>query len=158
MGSSYMDYGGSGFWARDFQAEVWLHLLSEEAGGVVGRPAWLDGARADWELQATVGFTGCVSSCLDEHLGTDPDRVALVVALSERVRQRLVQRAPVIPKDVANAFGTGGEKESFGGDLETSLLLRFADAFIGLLRGEIPADPVTTTQAPSGPAENSPPN
>ncbi|MFJ7201222.1 MULTISPECIES: hypothetical protein [unclassified Streptomyces] len=140
-----MDYRGCGFWARDFQAEVCLHLLSEEAGHVADRPAWLDDARGDWEVQATAGFMGCVSSCLDEHLRVDPDRVAVVLGLSERVRQRLVQWAPAIPKDVVNAFGTGGEAESFNSDLDTALLVKFADAFISLLRGEIPAEPGTST-------------
>ncbi|MCX4762968.1 hypothetical protein OG562_18685 [Streptomyces sp. NBC_01275] len=143
MGSSYMEYRERGFWARDFQAEVWLHLLSEEAASVTGRPAWLDAARNDWRLQATVGFMGCVSACLDEHLRADPDRVAVVVALSERVRARLLRWAPAIPRDVVNGFGTGGEGTTFGGDLDTVVLLKFADAFIPLLHGEITGEPGT---------------
>ncbi|MFK0160865.1 hypothetical protein ACIQVK_53670 [Streptomyces sp. NPDC090493] len=140
-----MDYRERGFWSRDFQAEVYLYLLSNEVAAVADRPAWLDAARADWQSQATTGFMGCVSSCLDEHLGVDPDRVSTVLVLSQRVRQRLVQWAPAIPKDVVNAFGTGGETESFNKDLDTTLLLKFADAFINLLRGEIPAEPGTST-------------
>ncbi|MFI6285028.1 hypothetical protein ACIBCM_09760 [Streptomyces sp. NPDC051018] len=145
MGSSYMEYRGCGFWSRDFQAEVWLYLLSREAAQAAGRPAWLDAARGDWEIQATTGFMGCVSPCLDEHLGAHPDRVATVAALSELVRQRLTGWDPAIPKDVVNAFGTGGEPESFNDDLDTRPLLAFADMFIGLLRGEIPAEPGTTS-------------
>ncbi|MGW1410843.1 hypothetical protein [Streptomyces sp. NPDC002403] len=140
-----MDYRGCGFWSRDFQAEVYLYLLSKEVADVADRPAWLDAARADWQSQATTGFMGCVSSCLDEHLGVDPDRVAMVLVLAERVRQRLVQWAPAIPKDVVNAFGTGGEAEPFNRDLDTALLVEFSDAFIRLLRHEIPAEPGTTT-------------
>jgi len=143
MGSSYMEYREQGFWARDFQAEVWLYLLSEEAASVAERPAWLDAARDDWHVQATVGFMGFVSSCLDEHLGAAPDRVAIVVALSERVRERLLQWAPAIPRDVVNGFGTGGERKSFGRDQETGVLLKFADAFIALLHGEITGEPGT---------------
>jgi hypothetical protein len=37
------------------------------------------------------------------------------------------------------------EAESFDNDLDTALLVRFADASIGLLRGEIPAEPGTST-------------
>ncbi|MFD7547663.1 hypothetical protein ACFV0R_02150 [Streptomyces sp. NPDC059578] len=140
-----MDHRGCGFWARDFQAEVYLYLLSEEADDVADRPAWLDAARADWRSQATTGFMGCVSSCLDEHVGVDPERIAMVLALAERVRQRLMRWAPAIPKDVVNAFGTGGGAESFNRDLDTALLVKFADAFVRLLRGEIPAEPGTTT-------------
>jgi hypothetical protein len=138
-----MDYRGQGFWARDFQAEVWLYLLSEETAAVTARPAWLNAARDDWRLQATVGFMGCVSSCLDEHLGTAPDRVATVVALSERLREQLLQWAPAIPRGLVNGFGTGGQSQSFGQDLDTELLLKFADAFIALLRGEITGEPGT---------------
>jgi hypothetical protein len=43
-----------------------LHLLSEEASVIVDRPAWLDAARDDWEVQAKAGFMGCVSPRLDE--------------------------------------------------------------------------------------------
>lgn len=145
MGSSYMDYSEHGFWARDFQAEVWLYLLSVEAASVTQRPAWLNAARDDWHLQATAGFMGCVSSCLDEHLAAAPDRVATVVALSEQVRERLLQWAPAIPRDLVNGFGTGGESESFDQDLDTGLLLKFADTFIALLHGEITGEPGTVT-------------
>jgi hypothetical protein len=138
-----MDYREHGFWARDFQAEVWLYLLSEEAASVTERPDWLNAARDDWRIQATVGFMGCVCSCLDEHLGAAPDRVATAVALSERVRERLQQWAPAIPRDLVNGFGTGGESKSFKRDLDTDLLLKFADAFIALLHGENTGEPGT---------------
>lgn len=140
-----MDYREHGFWTRDFQAEVWLYLLSEEAASVTERPAWLNAARDDWHVQATAGFTGCVSSCLDEHLGTAPDRVATVVALSERVRERLQRWTPAIPRDLVNGFRTGGESQSFDRDLDTGLLLKFADAFIALLHSEITDEPGTVT-------------
>ncbi|MFI6020880.1 hypothetical protein ACIBCP_24960 [Streptomyces sp. NPDC051287] len=106
MGSSNMDCCGSGFWVRDYQAEVWLYLLAQEAKTVVDAPAWLAHARKDWEIQAAAGFMGCISSCLDKHLGSDPDRVALAVHLSEHVVQRLLTWAPAIPKDLVNSFGT----------------------------------------------------
>jgi len=138
-----MEYRERGFWARDFQAEVWLYLLSEEAASVTGRPGWLDVARDDWRIQATAGFMGFVSPRLDEHLQAAPDRVATAVALSERVRERLLQWAPAIPKDVVNGFGTGGGRVFFRRDLDTDLLLKFADAFMALLRGEITGEPGT---------------
>ncbi|QKW17882.1 hypothetical protein HUT16_01325 [Kitasatospora sp. NA04385] len=138
MGSSNMDYRGSGFWVHDYQAEVWLYLLAQEAKAVADAPAWLAHARDDWEAQATAGFMGCVSSCLDERLGTDPDRVALALRLSERAVQRLLAWAPAIPKDLANSFGTGGNHEAFDVDLPTNPLLACGRAFISLLRGEVP--------------------
>ncbi|MFJ1756157.1 hypothetical protein [Kitasatospora sp. NPDC088134] len=138
MGSSNMDFRDSGFWVRDYQAEVWLYLLAQEAGAVAEAPVWLADARDDWQAQATAGFMGCVSSCLDKHLGTEPDRVALVLGLSERAVQRLLAWAPAIPKDLANSFGTGGDHEAFDADLPTGPLLACGRAFTGLLRGEFP--------------------
>ncbi|MEU4623261.1 hypothetical protein AB0G04_25225 [Actinoplanes sp. NPDC023801] len=138
MGSSNMDYRGSGFWVRDYQAEVWLYLLAQEAGRMSPAPAWLAGARADWETHATAGFMGCVSSRLDDHLGTEPDRVAVVLDLSERVLQRLREWSPAIPKDLVNSFGTGGDPESFSSDLDTGPILACGHAFVRLLRGEFP--------------------
>ncbi|WP_205825802.1 hypothetical protein [Microbispora catharanthi] len=134
-----MDYRGSGFWVHDYQAEVWLYLLAQEVKTIPEPPAWLAGARTDWEIQATAGFMGCVSSCMDKHLGTEPDRVALALDLSERVQRRLLAWSPAIPKDLANSFGTGGEQESFNADLPTGPLLACGRAFISLLRGEFPS-------------------
>ncbi|MGY0057220.1 hypothetical protein ACWY4P_11740 [Streptomyces sp. LZ34] len=42
-----------------------------------------------------------------------------------------------------NGFGTGGEGSYFIGDLDTGPMLKFADAFIVLLRGEITDEPGT---------------
>ena len=134
MASSFIDYRGHGFWARDAQAEVWLYLLCTEVGAMADSPGWLEEARDDWSMQATAGFIGCVSPSLDRHLGGDLDRVATVLALSEQIRQRLVEWAPAIPKDMANGFGTGGDGSYFTTDVDTADLLRFADAFIDLLR------------------------
>jgi hypothetical protein len=133
-----MDYRGSGFWVPDYQAEVWLYLLAQEAKTIPEAPGWLADARADWETQATAGFMGCVSSCLDDHLGTEPDRVAFALDLSERVLRRLRAWTPAIRKDLVNSFGTGGEQESFNSDLPTGPLLACGCAFISLLRGEFP--------------------
>ncbi|MEU8608266.1 hypothetical protein AB0C29_09715 [Actinoplanes sp. NPDC048791] len=133
-----MDYRESGFWVRDYQAEVWLYLLAREAGRISAPPAWLSDAGADWETQAAAGFMGCVSSRLDEHLGTESERVAVVLDLSERVLRQLREWSPAIPKALVNSFGTGGEQESFHSDLPTGPLLACGDAFIRLLRGEFP--------------------
>src|ERR687888_659709 len=133
-----MEYRGSGFWVRDCQAEVWLYLLGQTAKRILDAPAWLADACTDWETQATAGFMGCVSARLDEHLGTDPDRIAFVLHLSERVLRRLHEWSPAIPKDLVNSFGTGGEQESFNADLPTGPLLACGHAFISLLRDEFP--------------------
>ena len=139
VGSSNLDYRGSGFWVRDYQAEVWLYLLAQEVKAVPDAPVWLTEAGADWEVQATAGFMGCVSSGLDDHVGTAPDRVAVALDLSERALRRLQGWSPAIPKDLANSFGTGGQRESFDSDLPTGPLLACGRAFTLLLRGDFPA-------------------
>lgn len=133
-----MDYRGSGFWVSDYQAEVWLYLLAQQAHAMAGAPAWLAAAGSDWHAQATAGFTGCVSSCLDEHLGTDPGRVTVVIGLCERALQQLAEWSPAIPRKTVNSFGTGGQPESFTTDLAVGPLLACGRAFIALLRGEFP--------------------
>lgn len=138
MGSSYLDYRESGFWVRDDQAEVWLYLLALQAESVPAAPAWLVDARADWKTEATAGGMGCVSSGLDDHVGAEPDRVAVVLGLSERVLRQLDDWSPAIPRTLVNSFGTGGEPESFSSDLPTGPLLACGHAFVRLLRGEVP--------------------
>jgi hypothetical protein len=136
VGSSNLDYRGAGFWVRDFQAEVWLWLLADEAARLPDAPVWLADAREDWLVQATAGFMGCLSSGLDDHLGTDAERVALTLELAGKVMRRLTAWSPAIPKDLVNSFGTGGEPESFDHDLDTDQVLACGRAFITLLRGE----------------------
>jgi hypothetical protein len=130
-----MDYRGLGFWVRDYQAEVWLYLLAQQAQATAGAPPWLAAAGSDWQEQATIGLMGCVSSCLDEHLGTDPNRVAVAIDLSERALQWLTEWSPAIPKKIVNSFGTGSQ---FTMDLDVGPLLACGRAFISLLRGELP--------------------
>ena len=137
MGSSNLAYRDAGFWVSDYQAEVWLYLLAQQARAMADAPPWLAAAAGDWHAQATVGFMGCVSSCLDEHLQTDPGRVAVAIDLSERALQQLTKWSPAIPRNVANSFGTGGQEESFTTDLAVGPLLACGRAFISLLRGEL---------------------
>jgi hypothetical protein len=137
MGSSFIDYRGHGFWTHDAKIEVWLHLLCAEINDADDVPDWLLHAREHWHSQATVGFIGCVSPSLDQHLGNDERRVAQLLALSDRARRRLMAYSPAIPKDVLNSFGTGGPGSEFLDDVEPEALLPVADTFTALLRGEI---------------------
>lgn len=105
---------------------------------------WLVEARADWHLQATVGFVGCVSPSLDQHLCDDHERVAELLTLSEGARSRLTPYTPIIPKDLLNSFGTGGPGSEFVSDVEPEALLPVADAFTALLHGQIPWDAATS--------------
>jgi hypothetical protein len=138
VGSSYLEYRDAGFWVRDYQAEVWLYLLAQQAQTMADAPPWLAAAASDWHAQATVGFMGCVSSCLDDHLLTDPGRVAVAIDLSERAVQRLMEWSPAIPMQVVNSFGTGGLEESFTSDVAVGPVLACGRFFVKILRGEIP--------------------
>jgi hypothetical protein len=138
VGSSYLEYRGAGFWVRDFQAEVWLYLLAQQARAMADAPSWLAAAASDWHTQATVGFMGCVSSCLDEHLQTDLGRDAVAIDLSERAFRQLMESTPAIPMQVVNSFGTGGQEESFTTDLAVGPLLACGRSFISILRRELP--------------------
>lgn len=132
-----MDYRGSGFWVRDWQAEVWLYLMGQQAQAKADVPAWLAAAASDWHTQATAGFGGCVASCLDEHLGQDADRVAVAMDVADGVMNRLTAWFPAIPRDIVNAFGTGGGATRFETDLSVEPLLACGRTFIRLLRGEL---------------------
>ena len=50
-----MQYQGYGFWVRDYQAEVWLYLLAQQAQAMADNPPWLTAAGSDWRAQATNG-------------------------------------------------------------------------------------------------------
>ncbi|GAB2685010.1 hypothetical protein [Nocardia thraciensis] len=145
MGSSYIDYREGGFWCRDGSAELWLYLLAEEVDALADRPGWLAEAGAAWRQQATAGFAGCVNPSLDKYLGTSPERVETVVALSERVSRRLLEWSPAIPMEIVNGWGTGGPGTRYRRNVDTAWMLRFGAAFHRLLRGAIAADPHATT-------------
>jgi hypothetical protein len=137
MGSSFTAYRGYGFWAPDSKVEVWLYLLCMEIDRRADEPQWLRNARFDWHHQATAGFVGCVSASLDQHLGEDPDRRARLLAVAVAAIARLVSYGPMIPKEVLNSFGVGGEGAHFAQDLPSDLFRPVADAFLGLLRGDL---------------------
>lgn len=143
MGTSFTDYRGRGFWARDSVLELWLFVLSLEIDGASQTPPWLLNARDDWRLQATVGFQGCVSASLDEHLGDDTSRVSLLLCVAASARRRLLDYGPVVPRRVLNSFGLGGGG-TFQADLDPAVVLPVAEAFTALLQGEIVWDPSTS--------------
>jgi hypothetical protein len=137
MGTSFTAYRGYGFWAPDGKVEVWLYLLCVEIDHRGEVPQWLLNARFDWHHQATAGFVGCVSASLDQHVGADPDRRAQLLAVAEAAGARLLSYGPMIPKEVLNSFGVGGEGALFTYDLPIDVFRPVADAFAALLRGDL---------------------
>jgi hypothetical protein len=139
MGSSFTEFRGKGFWARDPGLELWLYLLAVEAAKVANPPQWLRKAQADWHLQATAGFVGCISASLDEHV-CFPDRIELVIGLAERALAWLHSQGPNLPADLLNSFNLGGPGALFQWDAPTAVFIPVGNAFISLLRLEWTGD------------------
>jgi hypothetical protein len=134
VGTSYTDYGGRGFWARDSVIELWLNELVASIDSSADTPAWLRKARDWWWAQASAGFTGCVSVGMDQHLGGDRARELLFMDLVRRVDERIASFGPAIPADVANSFGIGGSGAVFFGEVDTLPLRAFAIGVADLVR------------------------
>lgn len=68
MGSSFTEYDGHGFWARDEQVELWLALMVRQIDTRAIRTPAQKRIRDDFIVQATGGFLGFVSPGLDDHV------------------------------------------------------------------------------------------
>ncbi len=142
MATSYTEFRGRGFWSNDLKLELFLFLLSRQIGAG-DSPPWLLAARDDWFLQATVGFHGCVSASLDEHVGDHPDRLAVVRELTGRARMRLLAYFPTIPLAEFTGFGLGTRME-FREDIDVTRFLPVSEAFDQLLAGRVQWDHTTS--------------
>ena len=143
MGSSYTEFQGNGFWCSDPALEVWLYLLVQEIDKCGELPRWLAEAREHWYLCATVGFTGCISAALDDHL-TDQPRVEAALGLAQTTLAWLEIQGPFLRREALNAMGTGGRGSYFTRDAETKIFLTVGQAFVQLLRGEWQANGATS--------------
>lgn len=81
VGSSFVEYRGSGFWTRDAALETVLGLLVAELQPLCGREDKLSAVLDYWTLQATAGFTGCISPDLDKNLANPNLRSHAIAAL-----------------------------------------------------------------------------
>ena len=84
MGTSFADYRGCGFWNRDAALETILLLLVVDLQPESRNDDALGVALDWWTLQATVGYSGCVSPSLDHKLA-DPRVRSLVIAGLRRI-------------------------------------------------------------------------
>jgi hypothetical protein len=136
MGSSFTSFHEHGFWARDASLELWLYLLATEVRGLDEAPGWLREAADDWTIQATVGMMGCVSAGLDDY-ATTPERVVVLLSLSESALASLRARGSILPMAWLNSLGLGGPGSYFTADAPADIFLRTGETFVKLLRGEI---------------------
>ncbi len=67
MGTSFTNYGGYGFWARDDQVEVWLALMVRQMDRDQELTEHRRTARDHFALQSSGIFLGFVSPELDTH-------------------------------------------------------------------------------------------
>lgn len=144
MGSSYTDFQGFGFWARDGLLEIWLEALAEVVPAKA--PEWLRDAKQHWRLQARGGFVGCVNADLDARL-TSEDRTETVLALAEQASAyvtRVAGATGTVPAAWLNNRGVGGEGTVWLADVEVRSVHQIGDALTALLRGELQTTPGTS--------------
>ncbi|WP_067177670.1 hypothetical protein [Microtetraspora niveoalba] len=134
MARSFIEYRERGFWSVDAYVQIWLHLMWLEAGAYPEAPGWLAEARDYWRLQATDDAYGAWRGArLDEYVGDDPDRMAVVLNLVERVNRRVSSFGPAVPDEVLAPCGYAGSS----GLINSSAIAMCGDAVAGLLKGEI---------------------
>jgi hypothetical protein len=142
MGSSFIDFNGSGFWARDTHIDLWLYLLVQEIDELESIPDWLSGARDHWQEQATLALVGCVHPQLDDYL-VSQDRVDFVMTLSESILKLLGGMGEYLSGEHLNSLGVGGGGYQPSTDFEVENFTRVGQKFIELLRGELKTESST---------------
>jgi hypothetical protein len=143
VGTSFVDYRGCGFWARDAVLETVLGLLVAELQPTSERDDALSAILDSWTLQATVGFTGCVSPDLDEQLA-DPSVRSLVIAGLRRVLAGLPADGLVNAADPG--FIERAERVTGGGpwrcpSASATWVIEVGRAVLDLVEGDLPATP-----------------
>jgi hypothetical protein len=142
VGSSFTSYRGHGFWSNDATIGLWLKLVAQEVQRLNNPPEWLRVAAEEWDLQATMEITGCVSAQLNKYAST-PESAAVVLELSELALAGLRRRTDNLSKGWLNSLDLGGPDSMFMEDLPVEIFTPIGEAFIRLLRGEINWDAAT---------------
>ena len=139
MGTSFTEFRGDGFWARDVALQVWLRFLTEEVDRSRDVPEWLKKARDHWDVQATYGFTGCMWAGLNEYI-TDDTRRAIVEALAVRALEQLRRQGSVLRAEFLNSLRFDPEAGIFTDDVEAAPFIRVGEQFLDLLHGQLTSD------------------
>ena len=136
MGSTTVEFRGSGYEASDGALEVWLHFLVAKIDKMPQISSWLKEVREEWQLQSTAGFGFGVMLGLDRFVTTEEQRET-ILSLSKRALYALQQKGKAISKEELNRMCLGGEGSSYREDVPTEAFLRVAEYFIKLLQGEL---------------------
>ena len=127
--------GDDRFFCRDGLLELWLAILVDRMGEGPLEP-WQESLIAEWRSQATVRFSGVMTSELDRHLDGE-DRISEVAQLCDEIRGELAggvfEPGPLARRVMG--FGVTADAMDAG-------LLRIADSMLWLLgRGRNTARP-----------------
>jgi hypothetical protein len=143
VGTSFVEYRGCGFWTRDAALETVLGLVVCELEPVSEADGPLSAVLDGWTLQATAGFTGCVSPDLDANLA-DPRMRSLVVAGLRRILDGLPAEGLV--QAVGIGFTARAQRVTEGGpwrypSASATWVTEVGTAMPDLVEGELPATP-----------------
>lgn len=141
VGTSLVEYRGSGFWTRDAALETLLGLLVTELQPLRDREDRLGEVLDRWTLQATAGFMGCVSADLDKNLA-DPSLRAQVITGLRRVLAGLPADGLVTAADPG--FVERAKRVTGGGPWHcpsalASWVIEVSKALLDLVEGNPPA-------------------
>jgi hypothetical protein len=136
MGSTFIDFHGKGFEASDSAIEIWLALLVKEIDALQAAPAWLREVRDEWDELSKAGYGFGVMPDLDRFV-TDDARRQQLLGIGGRALERLRALGEVIPRDVLNAFETGGPGSYFTQDAPAATFRRTGEYFLKLLEGTL---------------------
>ena len=139
MGTSFTEYGGFGFWAKDTAVEIWIALMVWQFDQ---QPTLTEPQRAlrdDFTFQATFGGIGCINPGLDAHLCNEL-RPWLIEA-SKAALADLEKQGHLLQPDWVNPLFKmrGSLMESdycWGNGLPSDFCLHYARLWIALVTGD----------------------
>ena len=136
MATSYVAFRRFGFWCNDSVLEVWLLYFLEVLDQEGNLPGWLQKLHLDWEVQATVGFVGCIDLLLDE-VATDESRIAILLDLSNQTNHLLASHGEFIPAEVLNQRQYQPDGVTWTAAVDTAIFLKVGQLLSRLLEGKL---------------------
>jgi hypothetical protein len=148
MGTSFVEFGGFGFWARDSSLELWLCLVAREIDKEVVIEEWKATIREHFVVQATAGFNGCVTALSEElqQLLSENPRRQWLIDLSERAFAGLRSHSPLAKGEWLNAVmeiegRVGIPTVWHEGPRDISPIISVGEKWLLLLKGSPPLGP-----------------
>ena len=136
MATSFVAFRRFGFWCNDSVLETWLSYFLEVLDRQENLPNWLQQLHQDWEVQATVGFVGCIDLLLDE-VATDESRVATLLKLAAQTNHLLAAHGEFIPAETLNQRQYQPDGVTWTAAVATANFLKVGQLFSRLLEGKL---------------------